>query len=94
GNKAAVTVYEQLLLHTASITKSLTCDKFVFYGDYVNEQDVWANEFYQKQQQQGFDLGERMFKAFEYVISLGYERVAIIGSDCYELTTEILANAF
>jgi hypothetical protein len=94
GNSAAVDVYKQLLQHTLAITKNLGVDKFVFYGDYINDNDLWLNNIYQKQQQQGLDLGERIKNAFDIVFNLGYDKAIIIGSDCYELTTQILEEAF
>ncbi len=94
GNSTAVTIYKQLLLHTFTITQHLSVDKFVFYGDYINDEDLWSINIYQKQLQKGIDLGERMRNAFELVFNLGYDKVIIIGSDCYELTTQILEEAF
>jgi rSAM/selenodomain-associated transferase 1 len=44
--------------------------------------------------QQGPTLGEKMQEAFEKMFTAGYKRVCIIGSDCYELTTTIIDNAF
>ncbi len=94
GNTAAVAVYKQLLQHTFTITQHLMVDKFVFYGDFINGEDLWPCNIYQKQLQHGTDLGERMKNAFELVFNLGYDKAIIIGSDCYELTTQILEEAF
>ncbi|MFC4230336.1 TIGR04282 family arsenosugar biosynthesis glycosyltransferase [Parasediminibacterium paludis] len=94
GNRAAVIVYKQLLQHTLSITQQLAADKFVFYGDFINEADLWPNTVYNKQLQQGVDLGERMKNAFELVLGFGYDKVVIIGSDCYELSQEMMLEAF
>lgn len=94
GNSAAVAVYKQLLQHTFSITENLAVTKFVFYGDFINDNDLWLNNIYQKQLQQGFDLGERMKNAFDAVLNSGYDKAIIIGSDCYELTQQILEEAF
>ncbi len=94
GVGAAVAVYKQLLQHTFLITKNLAVDKFVFYGDYINDNDLWLSSVYQKQQQQGLDLGERMKNAFELILDSGYDKAIIIGSDCYELTQQILEEAF
>lgn len=94
GNSAAVAVYKQLLQHTFTITQHLVADKFVFYGDYINHEDLWPNNIYQKKLQLGTDLGDRMKNAFEYVLDLGYDKTIIIGSDCYELTTQILEEAY
>jgi glycosyltransferase A (GT-A) superfamily protein (DUF2064 family) len=35
-----------------------------------------------------------MAKAFQEIFCLGYESVCIIGSDCYELTSDINEKAF
>lgn len=94
GNSAAVAVYKQLLQHTFSISHHLAVDKFVFYGDYVNQVDLWPNGIYKKHLQYGADLGERMKNAFELVFNLGYDNAIIIGSDCYELSQEKLESAF
>lgn len=94
GNNAAVTVYKQLLQHTFSITRNLVVDKFVFYADSINNNDLWLGNIYQKQEQKGNDLGERMKNAFELIFNSGYEKTIIIGSDCYELTQQILEEAF
>lgn len=94
SNSAAVAVYKQLLQHTFSITKNLAVDKFIFYGDYINDNDLWLNDLYKKQQQKGIDLGVRMKNACEFVLNLGYDKVIIIGSDCYELSQQILLDAF
>ena len=94
GNSAAVAVYKQLLQHTFTITEHLTVDKFVFYGDDINDNDLWPSNIYQKHLQQGIDLGERMKNAFELVFNLKYDKAIIIGSDCYELTQQIIEEAF
>ena len=94
GNGSAVAIYKQLLHHTLAITQNLAVDKFVFYGDSINDNDLWLTQSYQKQLQQGFDLGERMKNAFELVFNLGYDKTIIIGSDCYELTQQILHDAY
>jgi len=94
GNEAALTVYHQLLAHTVSIATPLPVDKFVFYSDHVIEQDIWDNSRFFKEAQKGNDLGERMQHAFQSVFQKGYGKIVIIGTDCLELTTEILVDAF
>lgn len=93
GNERAVDIYLRLLQHTASITKHVEADKHLFYGDYVNEQDMWDNETYIKKLQKGTELGERMESAFKEVFTAGYRKVLIIGSDCADLKKEILEQA-
>ena len=92
GNKKALEVYVHLLQHTKNITALTTATKFVFYADYINDNDVWNG--YEKRLQSGNDLGERMQHAFEDLFAAGYKSICIIGSDCYELTNEIIEEAF
>ncbi|MEO6549029.1 MAG: TIGR04282 family arsenosugar biosynthesis glycosyltransferase [Ferruginibacter sp.] len=94
GNEAALAVYHQLLFHTVSATQYLPLDKFVFYSDYIQQEDIWCNKNYFKELQQGIDLGERMKNAFASVFKKGYEKVTIIGTDCPCLNAEIIVNAF
>lgn len=94
GDEKALLVYNKLLAHTHGITKQLPADKFVFYTDYINEDDLWENNLYEKHLQQGDDLGNRMQHAFQLLFAKGYTGIIIIGSDCYELTTEIIDAAF
>jgi rSAM/selenodomain-associated transferase 1 len=93
GNEKALLIYTELLKHTHSITKNLECDKFVFYADHINEKDIWENEIYRKNVQQAESLGKRMQHSFSELFDIGYNKVLIIGSDCYELTENAIIQA-
>ncbi|WP_144893082.1 TIGR04282 family arsenosugar biosynthesis glycosyltransferase [Flavobacterium tiangeerense] len=94
GNEKALYIYKKLLEHTQEIVTPVRADKFVFYSDSITKEDQWnAGSFYKKVQH-GDDLGTRMAKAFQEIFCLGYESVCIIGSDCYELTSDIIEKAF
>jgi uncharacterized protein len=92
GNEKALAVYKHLLQHTKNITQHLPVTKFVFYADFINHDDVWNG--YEKRTQNGKDLGERMHNSFKELFAEGYKKICIIGSDCYELTQEILTEGF
>ncbi len=94
GEQRALDIYKQLLSHTHTVSKKIDADKFIFYEDFLNEEDIWENTIYKKFLQQGENLGQRMKHAFEKLSSKGYEKILIIGSDCYELTTGILNDAY
>lgn len=94
GEETALAVYRELLLHTAAITRPVEADKFVFYADGIEENDLWDTAVYQKRAQADGDLGERMQQAFQELFAAGYQHIAIIGSDCFELSTAIIENAF
>ncbi len=94
GEHKALEIYLQLLKHTAHVTSEAACDKAVFYSDFVEENDIWPNEKYQKRLQQGNDLGQRMHEAFSWALGQNYKQVVIIGSDCPQLSTAIIDEAF
>lgn len=94
GKDKALAVYRELLAHTKTVTDYLPPDKIVFYSHAVEEQDIWDNSIYKKQVQTGLDLGERMYNAFAYAFDIGNKEVVIIGTDCLEITSAIIMNAF
>lgn len=94
GDEKALEIYKFLLDKTKEITQDLTCDKAVYYSVKVRENDIWDGKIYQKHQQFGNDLGERMHNAFKNSFENEYEKVLIIGSDLYDLTPEIINSAF
>ncbi len=94
GDEAALFIYQKLLQHTLEITEAVDADKVVFYAGEIEEDDRWQQEKYSKQKQADGDLGRRMNDAFDTVFKMGYNKVCIVGSDCYELTSEIITNAF
>lgn len=94
GDEKALAIYLKLAEHTKNITTNLKCNKTVYYSPIVEGQDIWPNEIFQKQAQVGSDLGEKMRHAFAACFAEGYQSVCIIGTDCFELTTEIIEEAF
>ncbi len=94
GDKTALAIYIFLLEHTVSVTHSLNLTKEVYYSKIIQEDDLWDPGVYQKKIQQGEDLGERMANAFKAGFKAGYKRIAIIGSDLYDLSSEDLEEAF
>lgn len=94
GDERALQVYRLLLQHTLQITQNLVCDKLVFYADEIPDDDAWIGEQFQRFPQPDGDLGERMMAAFKKAFTSGYQKVLIIGSDCYQLTSAIINEAF
>lgn len=94
GDLAALGIYEFLLKHTASITAPVDADKRVYYSERVEESDLWNSKIFEKRQQQGADLGERMMNAFKEGFESGYSNIIIIGSDLYDLSTNNIEKAF
>lgn len=94
GDQKALEIYIKLLQHTRELVALLEVSKFLFYSDRIEENDAWNNDEYIKKVQKGADLGQRMQHAFEAAFDLGYKKVIIIGSDCYELNSKIVTQAF
>jgi uncharacterized protein len=94
GDSAALAIYLYIAAHTKSITQHLPVDKAVYYSHYIDTEDNWQNTIYQKYLQTGADLGERMANAFTQGFQSGYRSICIIGTDCFELTSGIIDEAF
>jgi hypothetical protein len=103
GDEKAAEVYLELLQHTKNvITKWLEApdekaqkQAVIYYGDYINLNDLWDNtDFLKKLQVSHPDLGRRMQAAFEEELTSEAARAVIIGSDCLALRPEHLSEAF
>jgi len=94
GDHAALEIYNLLLKHTVFITKNLTATKEVHYSTKIEENDIWSSKIYDKKLQQGEDLGERMYTAFDQGFASGYTNIIIIGSDMYDLDQSDIEHAF
>ena len=93
GDDKALEIYNLLLKYTFSISQGLNCKKFVYYADEIVEDDLWNLADFNKRQQEGNDLGERMLHAMNELYKQGFAKVILIGSDCFELNTHILEEA-
>ena len=93
GIDKALDVYQELIHHTHKITKKLEVDKSVYYSEYVEIEDIWDNGDFKLTSQKGFTLGEKMSNAFDEAFD-SYNKVIIIGSDCYDLSSKHIKLAF
>lgn len=94
GNQNALDIYTFLLAHTAALTKDVNAAKQVWYSEEIWENDMWDRAAFDKKLQQGDNLGIRMAHAFQEGFAAGFERIIIIGSDMYDLTTTDIDKAF
>ena len=94
GDEAALAIYIFLLKHTVQVTENLDVTKQVHYSNKIHHADLWSEDIYDKRQQLGTDLGERMHYAFEQGFAAGYDQIIIIGSDLYDLNQAELSQAF
>jgi uncharacterized protein len=94
GDEKAMSIYYQLLDFTQKSTLQVKSEKWLFYSDFIDTQDFWDSADFEKKMQSEGDLGIRMENAFKSAFSAEAQKVLIIGSDCPELTPEIINTAF
>ena len=95
GNNSALLVYKHLLQYTKNTALELEdIDCSVHYSNFIDPYDLWDNNSFRKLKQEEGDLGFRMMNAFRCSFEDNYEKVVIIGSDCYELTADTIRHAF
>ena len=93
GDERALRIYQALLEHTRHLALNLPVRRFLYYSDFIDWNDAWQVDSFEKKVQQGEDLGQRMSHAFQKVLSRS-KKAVIIGSDCASLTVSILREAF
>ncbi len=94
GNDSALKIYKFLLDHTVSVTKNLLVEKQVHYSVKVRNNDIWDNSIFNKKQQYGKDLGERMENAIQKGFEDGFKNIILIGSDLYDISQLDIEAAF
>tara|TARA_B100000497_G_C7582735_1_gene350749 strand:+ start:324 stop:929 length:606 start_codon:yes stop_codon:yes gene_type:complete len=92
GDQRALEIYCSLLNHTQKISLELPCRRYLYYATKPIE-DNWPTEHFCKKSQQGDDLGKRISNAFKEVCEV-HNKVIIIGSDCPQLSSSLIQEAF
>ncbi len=94
GHEKALDIYIKLLGYTRNVLTDLTdVKKYIYYSSFIDTEDDWSNEEFEKKLQIQGGLGERMTTAFQDALETCTE-VVIIGSDCPQLTTAHIEEAF
>lgn len=94
GDEKALEVYETLRRHTACIAEKVTVQRTAFYSHFLPAEDIFVTEHFNAQLQEGDDLGERMLRAISRGFDEGFRHIVLIGTDCYELSSDTLDSAF
>jgi uncharacterized protein len=94
GDVEALRIYRILLEKTRQAALETQATRWLFYSNFTDMGDDWANADFVKTTQSAGDLGERMEAAFRQVFEQGATKALIIGSDCPELSAEVLQQAF
>ena len=87
GAKSATAIYRYCLQNNIELIQNSVFDRQIWLTEPTNH-ILFNNE--QIKLQQGKNLGEKMFHAISDAFSSHYEKVILIGSDCLDLTTELL----
>ncbi len=93
GADKAARLYAFLVRHTHQQLAGLDAAIFVFYKGPFSPED-YPGKRYRFQPQDSGDLGTKMKISFQQVFSMGFEQALIIGTDCFELQTRHMTEAF
>lgn len=98
GNEKALFVYKQLISITTNVLINLPFDKLIYYSEFIpldiEDKEIETTAKTLVLVQYGNDLGARMLNSFSDQFKMGYSRLIIIGTDCPDLNSELLLNAF
>jgi len=94
GDEKALHIYKLLLEQTFQITLPVLAEKKVYYSEFIQNIDQFNDLIYEKHIQVGEGLGDKMYHAFKHSFGEWAHKVIIIGSDCFELNSGIIEEAF
>ena len=94
GDEKALAIYFKLLSNAYQMTETLRCDVAIYYSKFIDSEDYWDNNKYDKYIQTGETLGDKMHNAIAHSLDMGYKKVSLVGSDIYDLTAEIIHDSF
>ncbi|MEX2512600.1 MAG: TIGR04282 family arsenosugar biosynthesis glycosyltransferase [Cyclobacteriaceae bacterium] len=93
GEGKAALLYAFLVRHTHQQLAPVQADIIIYHDGKIDYSDYPERRYF-FEVQKGRDLGEKMKQAFSEIFDKGYDKILIIGTDCYELKSSHLDNAF
>lgn len=94
GNEKALFIYKALLQYTSRVAEKVNALRKVYYSRFVESHDEFESDFFEKRIQVDADLGMKMYEAFKESFGEQANKVILIGSDCYEITSGIIEEAY
>ena len=94
GEDQALEIYKNLVIITHNQLSKVNCEKLLYFTEFIDNSDFNENDSYHFLIQSEGDLGKRMASAFQEQFKHGFDKLLIIGTDCPELSSEILEEAF
>ena len=94
GDEKALYIYKLLVEQTFQITLPVLAEKKLYYSEFVQNMDQFNDLVYEKHIQRGVGLGDKMYNAMKHSFGEWAGKVVLIGSDCFELNSGIIEEAF
>lgn len=94
GDLAAFDAYQRLVKYTHKVASQSAADKILFFTNFLEEDHSNYSSDYRFELQSGEGLGDKMKYAFGKLFEEKYDRLIIIGTDCAEITPELISEAF
>jgi rSAM/selenodomain-associated transferase 1 len=94
GADKALQIYDILRSHTDKVTSAVDAHRAVYYSEFVPDHDLFLSCGTTGHLQEGNDLGEKMHRAFVKGFEERYRPIVLIGTDCLELSSAVIEQAF
>ena len=92
-NETALRIYQVLLQKTLITVSTMPQHSLVAFADSIPKDSIdFPIENFELQL--GYDLGIRMQQAFRWNFNKGFDKIVLIGSDCYDLSNDVIQKAF
>lgn len=94
GDEKALEIYNKLVDYTRTVLLGIEgVKKYVYYSDFIDSEDEWSNGIFEKKLQVHGGLGSKITYALKNTFNT-CDQVIIIGSDCPQLTSDHIKEAF
>ncbi|WP_057936444.1 TIGR04282 family arsenosugar biosynthesis glycosyltransferase [Algoriphagus resistens] len=94
GDQSAFEAYGLLVEYTHKVVSQNEAQKILFFSDHLESNLTKYPKNYRFELQSGPDLGKKMSNAFQQLFEQKFDRLVIIGTDCAEITSELISEAF
>lgn len=94
GDTTALEIYNKLVDYTRNVLVEIkNANLYVFYSSFIDTEDGWSNDIFDKRLQVEGGLGPKITSAIQSTFE-ECDQVVIIGSDCPQLTSSHIEDAF
>ncbi len=94
GDQKALEIYNELLSYTREVLIGFdSAKRYIYYSSFIDTEDDWSNEIFEKRLQTDGGLGIKIISAVQSTFDT-CDQIIIIGSDCPQLTSSHIEDAF